>query len=340
MRRETGIGLLLVSALSAGCLDRFTHAERDPGAVLWASAESAPLERPDLERLRASGIGEIFVRGGTVEWSGRRPSLSRGAPVSLPPRTLVTLVVEGAWPSGKLEVQETASALAEGLRTLKIEAESRGLLPRGFHLHLLADGRLPSYAEVLVALRGELDRNQFLSVTFDPAWLDDTGGADVAAAADFLIGFLYGSGGVSVGDDGRWDLEKIQEAARRLDELGRGFLVGVVTAGSLVRIDASGEALEATTSADLRGLLETAALEAKSAFLFEGFHRQVLDFEARRPLRVGEWTLRRKDRLRLNRPTAYHLAELHRRLSEAALENYLGEAYDGLPGKQIGRAHV
>jgi hypothetical protein len=319
---------------AAGCLDRFTHSQRDPGSVLWVSLDSVPVERTDLQRLQAAGLSELFVPAAVLEWSGSQPSLAATPAPSLPPRSLATLVVEGEWARADLPAVETGRALAERLRSLKIEAESRGLLPRGFHLHLQAGGRLRPYGEVLAALRRELERELFLSVTLDPGWLDDEAVAEVVDAVDFLVSFLYGSRPGASDDDDRWDLERIEETARRLDALGRGFLVGAITRGSLARIGGDGEVLETAASADLRSLLEAQSLEAKQAFLFEGFHRQVLDFEARRPVRVGEWTLRRKDRLRLNRPTVYHLAELRKRLSEIELPHYLGVAYDGLPGRE------
>jgi hypothetical protein len=146
----------------------------------------------------------------------------------------------------------------------------------------------------------------------------------VAAGADFVVCHLYGG---SATDTSSWDLDALAASAGELDALGRPFLVGVSTTGSL---EPEGEPAGAVSSLPYAVWHQRRVL-VEPAFAFEGYVRQLLDlqFRARTPLGDGV-TAQPGQRWRLSRPTSGHLGQVLRRLDELGHERYRGAVFRSL----------
>jgi hypothetical protein len=327
------IGVLSVGLILAACPSGWRRLEKPPRSVLWVSS-GAELDFADLASLEAVGVGELFVEAAGLDWPTSRPRLEPLLTLELPRRTGVTLVVAGTWPAAELHPRATAKALAEGLTTLAAAAQARGLEPLGFHFDVDAGGSLDSYASTLSALQSELAGPLFLSATVPRGWLGDPGLDRLAGAVDFLVAFVYGQRPGELEEPTAWDLLQVEADLKRLAELGRDYLVAVVTVGRAVHLGGRGQVLAETTRLPLRDLVRRPELELASGFTLQGIDRLVYTFQAKAPLRLGDWQLRRGEAVRVAGLAGYHVEEAQRRVSALALDGNLGFAYYRLGSRE------
>jgi hypothetical protein len=321
----------LVLGLAAGCLTEWRRPDRGPGSAVFMPAEGAVLEAGEVVAAQRAGLKDIFVMAGELAWSGDTPELRLSRIEGLPARTPVTLVVDGRWPGPQTDAGEIGERLAEEIRHLRIGLESRALLPVGVHFDVEAGGSLEAYGEALAELRGEMDRELLLSASVERSWLADPELARVAKGVDFLVPFLYGQRPGAREDAAAWDLQRLPEALRAVEALGRDYLVGAVTVGSAQHLDARGTQLSAVTSVSLRQLVRHPSLVLQHGFSLEGVDRQVYGFKAMAPLDLGGEPVALGESLRIVRTSPPYLQKLLRRIDEAKVKHCLGVAFYRLP---------
>lgn len=328
-----GIGMILLPLLAVGCLDSFSKRQRQPGSSAWVTAETAVVDGPQLSDLAALGARELFVESGRMTFIGGTAQVE---PLPLPAiqrGTEVTLGLTGALPAGEIEVGEASQTLFEELRRFRIEAESRGLVPVGFHLTLVvAADRLPELGELVSGVRRELDREMLLSLELDPEWLQLETAAELVDAVDFVTCTVYGPPADGRDDPSFWDLEETMRRVELLETLGAPYLLGVRTTGELQHRNRQGEVLASRRDVPLQALIDQRSLEVEPVFSFKGFYRQVIRFSANHSVRVGDWTVTAGETLELSRPTVYHLAGIRDRLESVERRRGLGYLYHRLAG--------
>ncbi len=334
---RSGPGALLAAALAAGCSGG-GPAERPPGSALWIAPESAPPAAPLLARLEAGGIRSLFVDAARLEWRGSTPRLERLALAAPARRLPVTLVVGGEWADAHLEPGATGEALAAQLGTLVANAERAGLLVEGVHFDLPAPRSLEGYGRVLAVLRRRLEGRLQLSAGLARRDLERPGAAEAARAGDFVVCFLYGQRPGEVEDADAWDLRAVEGNLARLEALGRPYLLGVSTVGTLVWSGPGGREKGRANRPGLSSLVVERALELVPGFTLQGVDRQVFEFTARAPARVGDWRLAAGDRLRVVRTATPILEELLRRVGAWDSRHRLGELYYRAPAVGEGLA--
>ncbi len=333
-RRRWGAALaILVPAglLAGGCLTEWRRPERGAGAAVFVPVEGAVLDPSELAAAQRAGLRDLFVMGGELAWSGSVPELRLSRLDGLPARAPVTLVIRGIWPAGELETGEVGERLAEQTQQIRLGIESRGLVPVGVHFDVEASGNLESYGKTLADLRSEMDRSLFLSASLQRSWLKDPRVREVAAGVDFLVPMLYGQRPGEPEDAAAWDLQRLPEALRAVEALGRDYLVGAVTVGGAQHLDARGAQLGAVTSVSLRQLVRHPSLVLQHGFSLEGFDRQVYGFKAMAPVDIGGVAVGLGESLRVVRTSPPYLQKLLNRIAEAKPEHCLGVAFYRLP---------
>jgi hypothetical protein len=335
-RRVLACALLVALGLAA-CFRFLERARREPGSALWVAGEDAALSQDDRSRLEKQGLKELFVEAARLTWEGNRPRL-RDLPLGdLPRRTPVTLAVGGGWSDAELDAGDAARQLTEELDRIRIAAESRGLLPVGFHLDLATPANLAGYAKVLSKVRSKLGRGLFLSATLERGRLKDEGARDVADALDFLVAFLYGQRPGEAEDPSAWDMESVEGNVRALEGLGRPYMIGVITLGGAVHRARDGRNLAVTTRLDLGSLVANPRFELKPGFSLEGVDRQIFEFVAKGETLAGEWTVHPGESVRIVRTATPLVEELLRRVGAWNSPQHLGEVYYRLaaPGERL-----
>jgi hypothetical protein len=321
----------LAAALAIGCSGDWSRPHKAPGSAAWLPRGGA-LDPPTLARLRRAGVGELFVPAARLEWNGDRPKLRAERLEGLPPRAPVTLVVDGAWPSGELaDDDETGERLAAELGKLLLAAESRGLAPLGVHLDIAGAGEHESYAAALAAARSELARDAFLSATLGRGEWEGEAAERLARSVDFLVAFLYGQRAEEPESAAAWDLDQIEPRLARLDRLERAYLVGLSTVGSATRLAAAGEPLASSTSVSLRALVAEPGLALRQGFGLRSGARLVHVFQVTEPTRVAGWDLRPGESVRVVRTHGAYLEDVAERLASRPSRHRLGEIYHRLP---------
>lgn len=325
---KCSLALLTLAALA--CSPARQRLDKPHRSALWVGAGGA-VTLAELGSLERVGVSELFVDAASLAWDGRTPRLEPRPLFSLPRRTGVTLVVRGVWPDGELDPAATATALAAEVASLLPQAEAQGLVPLGVHFDVAAGRTLASYGAVLSALQGELERDLFLSASMAREWIGVPGSAEVAGAVDFLVAFLYGQRPGESDHNASWDLQKVEANLDRLEELGRDYMLGVVTLGRAVHLGSGGEPLAETTRLSLGELARRPELELTYGFTLEGIDRLVYRFRVDEPVRAGEWSLPPGHSVRVTRLASAHVEELQRRLGVLRLDHLLGIAYYRLP---------
>lgn len=330
------LATLLVSGLFlAACSPGRERLEKPPRSMLWVPA-GLQVAFADLARLEEVGVAELFVEAARLSWEGGAPRLEPLELFELPRRTGVTLVVRGGWTAGEMELEPAVRSLAQALAALRPRAENRGLVPLGFHLDLEAGGDLEGYGALLAALQEHLDSPLYLSATVERAWIGRPGLEAVAGAVDFLVPFIYGQRPGEEEATEAWDLRRVEDNLRRLEELDRDYMVGVITLGRLVHLGPRDGQLDDTTRAALGSLVRHPGLELSHGFMLEGGDRQIYRFQPRGTVRVGEWTVAKGESVRVSTLSSHHLEELQRHLGSLELEHRLGNLYYRLPEPEEG----
>jgi hypothetical protein len=345
-RRSRGPALRLGALLAAGlaallalaCDPAGRGLSKPRGSVLWITPDAGPVETADLETLEPLGVGEVFQQVGELTWQGAEPVVTPAWTEAAALRhTAVTLVLAGEAPPPEADAEAAAEALAGELRRLELEAQGRGLAPVGLHLDLgLGTAGAEPLAGLLAELGGRVEPPMLLSATLGTEALSDPAAERVAAAADFLVVFLYGQRSWTSEDPQAWETAAVEKGLERLEALGADYLLGAATLGWAIRRDRRGAFAAATTDASLRRLLDAPGMETALGLSLEAGERQVYTFRARAPTRVLGWRLGEAEEVRVVAPTSGHLRRLLGRLAGLELPHRLGQAWFRPPRPEEG----
>lgn len=329
---------LVVLASLAACFGRWGRLSKAPGSAAWIGGERDDLQASTLADLQRGGIRESFVEVGELTWQGSEPAIQAGNLDPLPGRGAATLVLRGSWPAVLDDPKTAGKRLGAELERLKLDAETRGLVPVGVHLDVDAGRSLETYATALRRVRGDLDRSLFLSASLERGWPTQKAAADLAAAVDFVVVFVYGQRPGEAEDPHAWDLQEVEAGVRRAEALQRPYLIGCVTLGSALHLGPRGEPIESSSRLSLKDLVFERRLKLQSGFSLEGIDRQVYNFRADAPTRIGDWELAKGDVVRVSSAGTTNLHDLHQRIAGLGLRHALGELYYRLPGPGEGLA--
>lgn len=318
--------LAALMILSLACGSRGGRPEKPARSALWV-ASGASLEYAEVARLEPVGVGELFVEIGRLRFSGSQPTVEVLPTFSLPRRTGVTLVISGAWPAELVGAAAVGEALAAELRRLGETARERGLEPLGFHLDIAGPTLPPSLVEGVAGLRDQLDPSTYLSVSLDRRWLAAKEARQLAKAADFVVPFLYGQRQGEREDSSAWDLRKVEQNLRTLDDWGEPYLIGVVTLARALHLSRQGEVLGETTRFDLPALVRNRGLELAHGFTLDAIDRQAYRFSASGPLKVGPFALTKGQGVYVLGLSSFHVEEFLRVTGTVNLEHHLGQLY-------------
>ena len=332
MTPRTGALLLtLAAALASGGCFAERRAPKPPGTAVWIGAASNAPDAAGLGRLADQGVTEYFVEAARLDWDGGRPRVRPVPPSRAARQDRTTLVISGTWPVAEIDVEAAASELAQALAGLRLTAERDGRLPVGVHFDVDAGAALPGYGRALARLRREMDARLYLSATVTRAEIERPELAELAEAVDFLVVFAYGQRPGEPEDPDAWDLQAVEAGVRRLDALGRPYLLGAVTVGTAIWRDRSGKTRGTSAELDLAELVREPRLELKRGFSLEGIDRQVYEFRARSPLVVGAWALSSGESVRVVRAATSNVEELLRRVGVWQAGGLLGPVFWRLP---------
>lgn len=332
--RWLALGLLLITALSlSACLDSWSRKSRSPVSGIWIGVESARLEPSDAALLQTVGIEEAYVEAATLLAEASEP-IRRHAELPQDVGLPVHLVITGSprLPADKDAMEALASTVAEALRQLRFEAESRGWLVLGvcFDLEQTDLGRL---AELLHGIRDKLD-DLFVSSTV--ARVDVEAGSEelkaLAKAVDFMVPELYGQRPKQADVKAAWDFGRLEKNVETLENLAVPYQVGVVTLGTAAYADRKGKVNEQTTEMTMQQVMADRNIRMQPGFALEGTDRRIYVLRAEGSARVNQWNLREGEMVRVVRAATYDLEELHRLLSLWPTKHLLGQVYYRLPG--------
>jgi hypothetical protein len=316
-----------LAAVAFGCGED-ARRQRPAGSALWVDAGAEALPVAAVSRLEAAGIGELFLDAARVEWSGDSAAVE---PVALAvlPRARAMLVVRGKWPSTVADAAAAARSLATPLEAIRRRAEDAGILVAGWHLDL--DGPPgEGQGELVGEVRGALAPDLLLAVTVSRQALTSEAVREVLEPADLAVAFLYGAREGEADAPESWDLQHVTAAVRRLEELGEPYLVGAVIRGAATQLRGGQEVAE-VSGTSLAEMAWNRALRLQHGFSLAGVDRQVYEFTAQAPTRLGSAQLRSGDLVRVVGTSSAHLKELRRTILAAAGEGHLGELYYRLP---------
>ena len=285
-----GLALLLTAVGCGGAGE--ARAGRRAGSAVWVDPREAALAPEDWRVLAAAGVEEAFLEAGSLGWEGGRPAIAEAGAAwvgAVPPGTPVTLVVRGAGaPAGAEADGRAAPELARALRALRIRAEAGGLLPVGYHL----DPSTEPSPELVRALRAAVGPGLLVSAGLPRERLRAAGARELAAAADFVVAFVYGQLPQAPDDPEAWNPARALDDLAALEALDADYLVGVTVVGSAHRLSPSGERRESTTRTGLKALAQEPALRLSIGDPLQGgVGRVVHSFQAQRPVRAAGWQL-------------------------------------------------
>ena len=353
MRHVKTLGLAWVSlglaVLLTGCLGGSDRPQRRPGSAIWLGSPAATdgegpgagLTPEVLGRLGDLGVGDFFLPFGRLRWAEEAPRVSFPGAVKLPRRTAVTLVIEGVWEDPSESPKRAGAALATEIQRAELEARSRGLLPGGIHLELRGARRPPDLSllgEALAHCRRKMSPELLLSVGLRGSWLSKEGAGEVAAAADFLVAWLYGQRPRDLRRSGilddRWNLSRIDQVLDELEALKTPYLVGVVTLGSALHRDRGGEVQAITHTGDLESLVLSRAFKLSGGFVLSAADCRRYDFEVLRAGRFGGWSLDTGETVTVVGLTPSLLEKYLRQREALELRYWLGELFFRMPSPE------
>jgi hypothetical protein len=306
-------------------------APRAPFTAVWWAAESAPLAPAEARRLVAAGAGELFVEAGRLAWSGERAEIAAAEIRPLARETPATLVVRGEWSAAGESSRRLAEAWRESVDRLALAARTAGAVPVGVHFEVDAGGDVRPLAATLARLRRALRGRLHVSVALDPEALDGEGARLLAAAVDFVVADVFGHAPGSADDPRRWDRAAVRERLAGLERLATPYAAAAWTLGAAELRRRGGETAPIRSGLPLARLLRSAQFAVRPGSVFEGVDRQVFVLEAREPISLGPWTLRRGDAVRVARPTTYDVERLLELLAEPAHGRRVGIVLRQLP---------
>lgn len=333
-RRRLALGAVLVcAALVSGCPESWRPAAKAPGSALWLGNHSQVLEASDLSRLVEAGVGEVYLNVAELDPAADDGPLVRLDGPDPPPSIPVTLVINGDWAEGS-EPRDLAERVAESVRQLRFDAESRGGVPIGVHFDLAEVSSFETYGKFLQELRGELDRNLFLSTSLQRVWIDDPEVEKVADSVDFVVPFLYGQR-VNEREDGKaWDFVELEIQLQKIESLGAPYMIGVVTLGTATQLAAGGGVKMRTTRLSLQEILWNRNLKLRPGFSLEGVNRRVYSVAAESTSQVRDWKVESGEQIRVVRAATSDIEELTRLVAAWEIPNHLGQVYYRLPSPE------
>lgn len=336
--RTAGLVVTLVVALGSWSCGGSAAARRGAGSGVWIAAGGS-LSTAEAAALEAQDVKELFVESARLSWSGGQPTLETLPLGELPRRTLLTLVVTGELPT-TFDAGSAGAALGDLLRQHRLEREGAGLLPRGLHFDLQSrQTQLSAYAELLDEASDRGANGLHVSVTVPRQWVGADGLPRLAKVADSLLVLAYGQRPGELDDPAAWDLTEVRRLLRRVEELGRPYLVGVATLGRVARLDRRGGPLGSTAVVgSLRDLLVSPRLVLARGFSLQGVDRQLWELEAVAATQIGPLQVEREDQVVVSRLASAHLGRYRADLARERLENRLGDVFLRLPvaGEGIG----
>lgn len=332
------LSLCAVGLLLAGCPDAWSRKSRSPASGLWIGQESGRLEPSDAALLQTVGIEEAFVEMASLDPDASSP-IRRFDDLPQDLGLPAHLVITGspALPAGDDALETLAGPLAESLRQLRFEAESRGWLVLGICFDLEEGADLARYADLLRRLRGNLDE-LFVSATVrrEDVKPESEPLQKLAKAVDFLVPQLYGQRPGNADVKAAWDLGQMETSIEIVEALGVPYQVGVVTLGTASYASRKGAVKAQTTEMTMQQVMADRSMRLQPGFALEGTDRRVYVLRAEGRARVNQWDLVEGEMVRVVRPATYDLEELHRLLSLWPVENHLGQVFYRLPGPQEG----
>jgi hypothetical protein len=333
------LALGAAAAITAGGCFGGDEEGRRAGSSVWLDGASQPLTLAAYSRLESAGVTELYVEAAAVEWQGDRAQVTPSPLASAPGKARAMLVARGSWPLAIGDAEQAASSLIGGLETQRRAAEEAGWSVAGWHLDFagLPPERLPE------ELRDTLEPRLLLAATVPGNSLSDDSLEDLLDATDFVAAFLYG---VREGERDRpeaWDFRQVRSQVAELEAREEPYLVGVVMRGSATVIQ-DGKAVAELTGISLANLAWNRGLRLRHGFSLEAIDRQVYEFGAYGPARVGETRLATGDSVRVVATSTAHLQELRRQLDEWKPRFRLGELYYEQPAPgdllSLGAEHV
>ena len=206
------------------------------------------------------------------------------------------------------------TALLSALGTLRVAAEQRGLVVQGFHFNVEPGEDAESLGQTLGHLRSLLGKDYFVSARLGRKDLEGPGAKAIAGGVDFVVSMIYGQKPGEPEDSTAWDLEAVEQSFRRLEALRRPYFTGAITLGTATWRGKRGEVKDTTTELSLGELIRARNLELKPGFSLLGIDRQVWEFVARGPAKVGQWNLAPGELIRVVRTATPFLEEYRRRV--------------------------
>ena len=329
--------MIFLGLCLAGCFDGLgsSRRERPATSMVWLSSSSEPLEASAMVRLQDAGVTEAFVTVAELDFGAQGGPLIHRPVDNLPPSMPVTLAIQGkTFDVSSEQAEGRAQEVAEAVRQLRFEVESRGPIPVGLHLDLRQIDQMEALASFLDNLRSEMDQELFLSISIASEWFNREGIEDVVGAVDFVVPFLYGQRIYEPEDNDAWDFVVVERNLQRLEELSVPYFLGVVTLGTATHLGADGGVRARSTRLSLQEVLWNRDLKLEPGFSLEGANRRVYAVQATRPTTVSKWQLAKGDGIRISRAATSDLEELFRLISAWELPNYLGVVYHRVPSAE------
>jgi hypothetical protein len=309
--------------LLAACSGR---PDKEAGSGLWVEPNNvALLDSPLLAQAAAAQIRELYVPLADLGDG----ALRRRPMPELPAGSRLNVVV-----AGRLDRPESVKAVAEDLRRIFADVESRGAAAAGAHFDVDGLGAAEGAASFFKKLRRELGPSRFVSLSLRHSWVDDPKVLSLADAVDFVVPFLYGQREDEPESPEAWDLKVVRRRLDRLDETGVPYLLGVSGVGRVTHTGEDGEVKNVTTEHALHPFMWNRGLRLKRGIDLADANRPVYTLVAENGARAGGWEIGPQDEVRILRPTTAYLDKLLDLATQADHPRLLGQLYYRLPAPE------
>lgn len=314
--------LALLLLLGVGCSGR---PDKEAGSALWVEPDDAALlDGALVSQIADARIRELFVPLADLADG----SLQRRPAPELPNSVPVNVVVGGRLEPG------TAEAVAEGLRRIFGELESRGIAAPGAHFDVDGLATAEDAASFFNKLRRELGPSYFVSLTLRRAMLDDPKLRSLAGSVDFVAAFLYGQREDEPESTEAWNLEAVRQNLGRLEEAGVPYLLGVSGVGRVTHTDREGRVKNVTTERALRPFMWNRGMRLERGIDPEDAYRPVYTLVAENGAQAGGWEIEPTDEVRILRPKTTSLDKLLDLVAKGDYPGLLGQLYYRLPSPE------
>jgi len=348
MTRATKLAIPLVAAVAASLACSAPRGPlRAPFSALWIAADSRRVERAELDRLAAAGVGELFVDAARLDDSGGAPRLVARPSDPLARASKATLVVSGRWRRGGESPSRTAEAWAGVIDELASHGAEWNASVVGVHLDLDPgedEDDIGALGPVARYLRRELRGRLFVSLAIDPDRMSSEAAAKLARAVDLAVVDVFGGDPALPDDPSQWDRAWTRERLAAARRLGTPFVAVAWTRGSAERRGRDGERTLLGATTGLADLLRSHAWAPRAGALLESVDRQVRELVAEEPMMLGKQAIRRGDLLRFTGPSTHDLEEIRDLVHAEGGELCLGMALRSVPtdtdGVSLGPANV